>query len=419
MEISSQRSIIPEATVVTKLFTEEVKDASNELQDTSRYQEDALEEVDISEEALAYAAQKYRHYFQAYTIEVMSKSDGIKCFLQNPALIGRMSRWALMLKGKEEVWEEELKGGVSGVHPCEERDAIWWTLQFDGTPANPCGGAGVVLKRGKGKIFAFSYHLGFPCTNNEQLKGHFGAKEEALAVYREEALRILGLFEEVEALHIPRAKNKHADALATIGSKETRDEGTQVVIFKKKRSPSLTLKPCEEKVKDWRRPILEKLKQKISFKVIREYEELRGILYKRNVEGLLMSCVSETEGIQRENNLHHAMCGEGGPNLYYTMQRVGMHWSSMRAHCKEIQEACERCKDERDCFEVNAIDEDWRVSIREYLEAGILPTEPRKAEKLRKRAEKYFCKDGELYRNSFTGEVLCCMENQQQEAIVI
>ncbi|KAJ1431731.1 Retrotransposon, unclassified-like protein [Sesbania bispinosa] len=186
---------------------------------------------------LPYAAKEYKHYFQAHTIEVMSKSDGIKCLLQNHAFTGRMSRI--------------------------QRNKRWGSSSSD-----------------------------------------LQEKEEP----------------QVDAKTM-RRKNRRLEETHT-GKAEAED------------------------------------------------------------------VIQKAEGIQRANNMHHAMCGEGGPSLYRRMQRVGLHWPSMRAHCREIQEACERCKDVRECFEVNPIEEDWRVPIKEYLEAGILTTEPREAEKLRKRAEK-------------------------------
>ncbi|KAJ1375999.1 Ribonuclease H domain [Sesbania bispinosa] len=425
--------------------------------------------------ALAYAAQKYRHYFQTHAIEVMCKSEGIRCLIQNPSLTGRMSRWALMMSehdvrlvhptklrsqaltdmlavcspGRIDDFTEELGGEMPEVHSCEEHEAQWWTLQFDGTPANPCGGAGVVLEQERGKVFAFSYHLGFPCTNNEaeyealilglrmaeelgakklrikgdsnlvikQLKGQFGAKEESLAVYPKEALRILKTFKEVEASHIPRVENKHVEALATIAAREKRDGGEQVVIFKKRKAPSLALKPLQEGSKDWRGPLLEKLRQRNSSKVAREYRELRGTLYKKSAEGLLMRCVAEEEVMMRADNLHYAICGEGGPNLYRRMQQVGMFWTSMKAHCEAVQSSCEQCKDAKEWMEINMVYEDWRKPIKEYLEAGVLPADPRDADKLKRRSQKYFCSNGEIFKRSFTGETLRCVEPRQQEAI--
>ncbi|KAJ1406581.1 Ribonuclease H domain [Sesbania bispinosa] len=419
-------------------------------------------------------SQKYRHYFQAYTVEVMVKSEGIKYMLQNPSLTGRMSRWALMLSeydiqllypsklrsqsvaymmaitpsGQEEEVKEEVRGEVLEVNACDPQGHERWKLRFDGTPANPKGGAGVVLSNDQGEIFAFSYHLGFPCTNNEaeyealilglrmaedmkvkrlqikgdsnlvirQLKGEYGVKEQSLAVYRDEALRLLNLFEEVEAVHVPRAENKHTDAL--IGSKESRQEGEEVVVFKRKGQPNTAIIPTVKGYMDWRKPIAEQPAQKLSSKVTREYLELQGVLYRKSSEGLLMKCAAKKEEQEKAENLHCAICGDGGPSLYRRMQRVGMYWPKMKAYCDAIQKACENCGENREVVEVNTIERYWAHPLKDYLSSGELPPEPREAEKLKRNAERYFCKGQELFKHSHTGEILRCVEKTQQVAVM-
>ncbi|KAJ1397146.1 Ribonuclease H domain [Sesbania bispinosa] len=130
----------------------------------------------------------------------------------------------------------------------------------------------------EGEVFTLSYHIGFPCTNSEaeyealilglrmvrdlnvkhlkikgdsnliikQLKGEYGVKEASLAAYRDEALKLTEAFEGIEASHIPRAENRHADALATIRSKETRSEGEEVVVFRRLKQPSVMILQGEE-----------------------------------------------------------------------------------------------------------------------------------------------------------------------------
>ncbi|KAJ1413417.1 Retrotransposon gag domain [Sesbania bispinosa] len=101
------------------------------------------------------------------------------------------------------------------------------------------------------------------------------------------------------------------------------------------REPSLVILPLKEEVEDWRKPILEQLRQRASSKVAREYRELKGTLYRKSAKGLLMKCVLSREEIQKTENLYHAVCGEGAPSLYRRMQRVGIYWPTMRAHCEK------------------------------------------------------------------------------------
>ncbi|KAJ1380855.1 Ribonuclease H domain [Sesbania bispinosa] len=395
--------------------------------------------------ALVYAAQKYRHYFQVHTMDVMTKSEGIKYMLQNPSPTGRVSRWALILseydlrlvhpqrlrsqalanmlaissEGCEEHVAEEIKGEMPEVNMCEGvHGKDWWTLQFDGTPTNPAGGAGVVLSNEKGEVFAFSHYLSFPCTKNEaeykalvlglhmaknlgvnklrirgdsnlvirQIKGEYGTKEPSLATYRDEVPRLIDTFEEVEAMNTPRAENRYADALATIGSKEIRESGEEIVIFRRVEQSSLAMIPHQERPEDWRNAIVEQLKQGICSKTTREYQKLCGALYRKTSDGLLMKCVSEEEGVRKMDNLHHKICGDAGPSLYKRMQRVGMFWLTMKMHYDTMQKMCKRCCTLGEEMEVNLVDEDWRAPLKKFLSEGELPMEPREAAKLKKKS---------------------------------
>ncbi|KAJ1396549.1 Ribonuclease H-like superfamily [Sesbania bispinosa] len=359
--------------------------------------------------ALVYAAQKYRHYFQAHTMEVMTKSEGIKYMLQNPSPTGRVSRWALMLseydlkivhpqrlrsqaladmlaissEGSEERLIEEIKGEMPEVNMCENvGDQRWWTLQFDGTPVNPVGGAGVVLTNEEGKIRGDSNLV------VKQIKGEYGAKELSLAAYRDEVLRLMNAFEEVEAAHTPRADNRYAEALATIGSKEVRNSREEIVTFRRVERPSLAIVPHHERPVDWRTAIVEQLESRMCSKTTREYQRLHGKLYKRTENGLLMKCVPEEEGVRRMDNLHHATCGDVGPSLYRRMRRVGMFWPTMKMHCDVVQRMCKKCVTVKEEIEVNMVNEDWRTPLKKYLEEGELPVEPKEVAKLRKRSER-------------------------------
>ena len=47
--------------------------------------------------ALVYIAQNYRHYFQAFKVEVLTREEGLKFLVQRPLMTSRVSRWALLL----------------------------------------------------------------------------------------------------------------------------------------------------------------------------------------------------------------------------------------------------------------------------------------------------------------------------------
>ncbi|KAJ1427657.1 Ribonuclease H-like superfamily, partial [Sesbania bispinosa] len=276
---------------------------------------------------------KYRHYFQAHTIEIMIKSEGIKYMLQNPSPTGRVSKWALMLS------EYDLRV----VHPQRLRS------------------------QALADMLAISYK---------------GGEVDAMEEFNGELSELISTFDEVEATHVPRAENRYADALATIGSKETRDAAEEIVIFRKIEQSSLAMVSYQGRPNDWRSAIIEQLKQKICSKVARDYQEMYGELYKKALDGLLMKCVPEDEGVLKMENLHHAICGDPGAQF---------------------------------------VEEDaayWRTQLKKFFDLGELPIEPREAEKLKKKAERYFYKEGELFKNSFTGDILRCVGREEGEVIM-
>ncbi|KAJ1410174.1 Reverse transcriptase-like [Sesbania bispinosa] len=299
-----------------------------------------------------YAAQKYRHYFQGHTVHIISKSEGIKLMLNNNSITGRVSKWALLLSEYD----------LQIIHP-----------QRLG-----CQALADMMSLCPGQHEE---------SVSQEIRGDM-PEEASLAVYRDEASRLMDLLEEVHMTHIPRAANKHADALATIGSKEGRETSEGIVSFRKIGNPSLSIVPYVEEPSDWREPILSQFKQKIFGKTTKDYYELNGQLYRKSTDGLLMKCVTENEGGKKLECLHFAMCGQDGPSLYRRMQRVGMFWPSMKMHCEEIQRACPNCREGRESFEVNAIEGDWRHELKEYLSYGVTPESPLDAEKLKKKAER-------------------------------
>ncbi|KAJ1396464.1 Ribonuclease H domain [Sesbania bispinosa] len=151
--------------------------------------------------ALAYAAQKYRHYFQAHTIEIVHPTK-----LRSQALADMLA--ACSEEQKEDL-TEELPGEMPDVNacfPCTNNEAEYEALILGLHMAEELGVKRLRIRGDSNLVI-------------KQLKGQFGAKEESLAMYKEEALRLLEMFEEVEALHMPRVENKHVDALATLGFK--------------------------------------------------------------------------------------------------------------------------------------------------------------------------------------------------------
>lgn len=123
-----------------------------------------------------------------------------------------------------------------------------WRLAFESSSTHQRGGAGVVLQDPDGVNISE-----FPCSNNiaeyedlllglifalnlgvqnlrvqgdsklviEQINGEFALNEAALVDYKTATHKLIKSFSSIQFEHVPRAQNKHANALATFASKCT------------------------------------------------------------------------------------------------------------------------------------------------------------------------------------------------------
>ncbi|KAJ1377126.1 Ribonuclease H domain [Sesbania bispinosa] len=261
-------------------------------------------------------------------------------------------------------------------------------------PGNKRGYAGGEHMPRKGKRM-----LNFPCTNNEaeyealilglkmtlymkvqrlrvwgdsnlvikQLKGEYGVKEASLAVYRDEASRLMDLLEEVHMTHIPRAANKHADALATIGSKEGRETSEGIKMKAKKVGMSALChvwtrrsQPLQKDAEGRRRLEATGLKEYLSYgvtpespldaeklkkKAERYFNRRRG-----TVQGGPLRRHTEMPGKRRAAKVmaevHGGVCGrhQGGRSLWAEILKNGYYWPTMREDTLEFARRCRACQ---------------------------------------------------------------------------
>ena len=160
---------------------------------------------------------------------------------------------------------------------CLEENKFLWEMTFDGSSIFTDGGASIVLANRENEALSMSFKLDFLCSNNaaeyeayltgltialemgikrlkvrgdsnlvvSQAKGDFSLKEPSLALYRAMAQRLEDHFDELNIEHTQRLDNRHADALAMLGSKIMfKGESTKVTILK--RSIPITLLLQEE-----------------------------------------------------------------------------------------------------------------------------------------------------------------------------
>ena len=306
--------------------------------------------------AIVYASQRLRHYFLAYEVWMMTKSHAIKALLQQPILSSRISQWLLQLSQydlrtgtpraiksqaianllAQFLREEEfpLDDKVLEEVAMAEEDKEQWVMKFNGSSTTQSRGMGVVLYQEEDKVVALSFKLEFPCSNNTaeyeayltelataleigvkhlrvlsdsnlvvcQTKGSFSLKEPSLAPYRAMAQKMEERFSTFEIEQALRNENRFADALVALGSQIMFErDSTRVEVSKRKESIIEVLKEkfqeeqCEG---DWRIPIKEALMKEedtTRLKVLKDYAQVRGELYRRMPGGVLSRCVWQKE----------------------------------------------------------------------------------------------------------------------------
>ncbi|KAG5524128.1 hypothetical protein RHGRI_030950 [Rhododendron griersonianum] len=349
--------------------------------------------------ALVFTAQKLRHYFLSFPVQLVTKSDPVRYLLSRPALSGRIARWLLALAEFEitcvtpraikcQALADLLAQFPSGqCEPLEEalpeksitnKPSKSWTLSFDGAAGGAPGGAGIVLQSDEGEMEYMSYKLGFACSNNEaeyealilgllaanfrgisrlkivgdskliilQTSGEYALKEPTLAPYRATVQRLMERFEAVDIIHRPRLDNRFPDALATLGAKTEFDEEKVTIEIIKKTEPSIIDElgaRCEE---DWRDPVLKQLvsgKGTLPIAEVAQFTVLRGELYYRGPQGWIARCVGLGEVKTKLRQIHDKTCGENEISLYRRVQRQGYYWPSMKEDAAKVLRTCQKC----------------------------------------------------------------------------
>ena len=234
------------------------------------------------------------------------------------------------------------------------------------------------------------------------------------------AQRLEDYFEELTIKYTQRSDNRHADALATLGSKSIFDgESTDVTILK--RSSPITQLLHEEfaaeppQEENWQLPLKEILtnpERGANLRDFKDYMLVAGELYRRLPRGVLARCISVKEAKKKLAEVHERTCHLKNPvPLYRRLQRIGYYWPEMKAQASEIQSNCSRCQHVFEKEEAYATfsTSDWRTPFLEYLLENILLETSKEAHHLKQLARCYFTEGGILFRKGFHGETLRCL----------
>ncbi|GJR11972.1 reverse transcriptase domain-containing protein [Tanacetum coccineum] len=299
--------------------------------------------------SLVFAAKRLWRYFQAHLIAVVTDQP-IKQIISRPNVAGRLQKWSVMLGEHNTTYRPRtsVKGQILGDFLIEKSDESPsdtsvvetpqepWTLFTDGSSCVDRSGAGLILTSPEGMEFTYALRFQFTTSNNEaeyealiaglriaaqmgvhnvyvsvdsksvanQVLGAYVAKEENMIKYLEKVKSLVSGFANFSISQVPRSKNKKADALSKIASTSFAHLSKQVLveILKEKSIQEKEVKTVvEEDRPTWMTPIIEYLKEvtlpddkkeasKLRIKA-RQYELLKGILYRRSFLKPWLRCV--------------------------------------------------------------------------------------------------------------------------------
>ncbi|RVW20839.1 Retrovirus-related Pol polyprotein from transposon 17.6 [Vitis vinifera] len=265
--------------------------------------------------------------------------DPLRYLFDRPALTGRLMRWLVLLTefDIQYVSQKSIKGSIVADHlaslptsedrpvdddfPDEEFVAMTslsgWCMYFDGA-ANQSGyGIGVLLVSPQG-----SY--------SEKIQGDWKTRDVKLRPYHAYLELLVARFDDLRYVHLPRAQNRFADALATLASSV--DIPIDVVIrpllIESRSAPAYCCLIGETEVQDdlpWYHDIYQFLRSGTYPEVAttKDRRALRHLatrfvicgdtLYRRSADGMLLLCLDRASADRVMREVHSA--GVCGPHM--------------------------------------------------------------------------------------------------------
>jgi ribonuclease HI len=244
--------------------------------------------------ALVFSLKKLRHYMLVHPIQLIVKADPIRYVLNQPALMGRLGKWAvimiefdIMYVSQKAIKGQALDDFLAAHHVPDNSSLVVdlpdedvftvdvelpWELYFDGASrieTNPDGaqirrdGAGLVFRTPQGETIYHSFSLlKEECTNNEaeyealifglllalsmdiqnllaygdsqlilqQINGIYEVRKPELVPYYKVVQGLINKFVYIHITHIACGKNASADALAKLTAALVLSDGVSTQI---------------------------------------------------------------------------------------------------------------------------------------------------------------------------------------------
>ncbi|XP_057444299.1 uncharacterized protein LOC130736489 [Lotus japonicus] len=328
---------------------------------------------------------------------VFSHFDIIKHILSKPILHSRIGKWSLALteysltyvplkaiKGQavaDFLADHTLPKEINyvGLQP--------WKLFFDGSSHKQGSRIGMFIVSPQGIPTKFMFRIQESCSNNEteyealvsgleillalgaknvEIKGdselvvkqltiEYKCVSENLAKYYVTVMGLLANFDQAGISYVPRVSNQEANELAQIASGYMVDKKKlkELIKIKEKLSPlDLDIMTIDSLTPgDWRKPIVENLQnpigstdRKIKYRAL-NYTIIGNELFKKNVDGTLLKCLSNDDAFVAISAVHDGLCGahQAGAKMKWILFRQGMYCSTIMKDCIEYAKGCQDC----------------------------------------------------------------------------
>ncbi|KAH9750796.1 Ribonuclease H [Citrus sinensis] len=357
--------------------------------------------------ALVVAARKLRPYFQAFPVSVIT-NQSLRQTVHKPDASGRLVKWAIELsefdidyKPRAAIKAQAMADFVAEFTEPEvcldgpdvvtdSGEAQVWQMYVDGSSGEQGSGAGIVLEGPEGEEISYVVKLEFGATNNQaeyealiaglelakavkadrvkirtdsqlvanHVSERFQPREKKMEQYLKIVRQMMGKFEAVEVIQIPREQNSRADTLARMAAVAD-PKMPKSVPLEVKSSPSieqnLGVLRIEQKC-SCMDPIISYLRDgvlppdKLRARKVRaqasRYTMIDGVLYRRGYILPFLRCLDEDDADYVLREVHEGICGNhsGGRSLAHKVLRQGYFWPTMHQDAQEKTRSCVSCQ---------------------------------------------------------------------------
>ncbi|XP_024044385.1 uncharacterized protein LOC112100156 [Citrus clementina] len=357
--------------------------------------------------ALVVAARKLRPYFQAFPVSVITNQP-LRQILHKADASGRLVKWAVELSEFDldykpraaikaqamadfiaEFAEPEVCLGQQDADVGNDETQVW-QISVDGSSGERGSGAGIVLEGPEGEEISYAVKLEFAATNNQaeyealiaglelaravkadrvkirtdsqlvanHVSERFQPREEKMEQYLRIVRQMMGKFEAVEVIQIPREQNSRADILARMAAVADPKMPKSVPLEVKSRpsiEQNLGVLRIEQK-SSWMDPIVSYLRDgvlppdKLRARKIRaqasRYTMIDGVLYRRGYTLPFLRCLDDDDADYVLREVHEGICGNhsGGRSLAHKVLRQGYFWPTMHQDAQRKTRSCASCQ---------------------------------------------------------------------------